>query len=212
MPELQRLAEGLEAAGYSVVLWDKRGHGDSEGRFSFGRYEWKDLVRLTEILKEEAPKAPLYALGFSFGAFHSVLAAASGAPYDGLVLVAGPQNFRGLHKAIFSGHVFRTLKYRAQRPLRLPRLGWPWQARLFPREEIKKVRAPTLIIHGTDDWIVPAAHSRALFASAVAPTELKILDGGLHAEYLLAKEPERFFDTLLPWLAARRSEQEARPK
>ncbi len=199
MPELGRLTQGLLEAGWSVITWDVRGHGDSTGRFTFGQEEWRDLSALAEEVRLESP-GPLVGMGFSFGAFHSLLAADGGVAFDALVLVAGPRDFRGLAPAIFGGHFLRTLRYRARRPVRLPRLAWPYRGQRHPREVVAALSQPMLFLHGTHDWIVPPAHSRDLHALAGARASLQILEGGLHAEYLLAQDPARFFGAVLPWL------------
>ncbi|MDF1562531.1 MAG: alpha/beta fold hydrolase [Deltaproteobacteria bacterium] len=208
MRELGVLREALLAAGYSVVLWDVRGHGDSTGRFTWGIEEPRDLAALVEVIRAEQPGSPLLAIGFSFGAFHSLLAAAEGAPFERLVLVGGPRDFRGLAPAIFGGHFLRTLRYRARRPVRLPRLGWPLRGQRHPREVVAGLAQPLLFVHGTADWIVPARHSEDLARLAGEGASLRILEGGLHAEYLLAQEPERFMEQVLPWLAAGTSRRE----
>jgi len=200
MRELKVLTEGLLGAGWSVITWDVRGHGDSTGRFTFGVEEWRDLAALVEAAFPDGPPPTLCALGFSFGAFHSLLAAAGGVPFDRLVLVGGPRDFRGLAPAIFGGHFLRTMRYRARRPVRLPRLGWPFRGQRFPREIVGELTQPLLFVHGTEDWIVPASHSRDLAALAGERATLSILEGGLHAEYLLAEDPGRFFEAVLPWL------------
>ena len=199
MAELATLRDGLLEAGWDVVLWDVRGHGDSQGRFSFGRLEWEDLRALVAQLRDAGAQT-VAAIGFSFGAFHSILAAAVDDCFDRLVLVCGPKDFRQLHTAIFGGHFFVTMRHRVRRPLQRVRLGSPFQTRVFPLEVVEKIEAPLLFVHGTRDWIVPASHSRALHRAARAPKGLEILDGGLHAEYLLTQMPEALLEVTLGWI------------
>ena len=202
MRELVVLRDGLLEAGYGVVLWDVRGHGDSTGRFTWGAEEWRDLLDLCEQVRGEVGEgSPIHGIGFSFGAFHSLLAAAGGAPFASLVLVGGPRDFRGLAPAIFGGHLLRTMRHRTRRPLLVPRLGWPWRGQRQPREVVAGIEQPLLFVHGTADWIVPARHSEDLARLAGKNASLSILEGGLHAEYLLAQDPGRFFEQVLPWLA-----------
>ncbi len=200
MPEVHTLRDGLLAAGWSVVLWDVRGHGDSAGRFSFGALEWRDLLALVDRIRDEGVGHPLVGLGFSFGAFHTLVAQAHAPTFDAVVSVAGPRDLRGLWPAVFGGHILETLRHRLRRPLRRTRLGLP-RRRPTPGEVVASLRVPLLFIHGTHDWIVPAGHSTDLHQRAEAPADLAILEGGLHAEYLLAQDPARFFDVLLPWLS-----------
>jgi pimeloyl-ACP methyl ester carboxylesterase len=204
MPELRILREGLLEAGWSVVLWDVRGHSDSGGRFTFGAAEWRDLQALVRRLRVEGVGHPLVGLGFSFGAFHTLVAEAHAPTFDAIVSVAGPRDLRGLWPAVFGGHVLETLRHRLRRPLRRTRLGLP-RRRPTPGETIASLRVPLLFVHGTHDWIVPAEHSADLHRLARAPAELVVLEGGLHAEYLLAQDPARFFGVLVPWLSRLRA-------
>ena len=198
MGELVTLREALLAAGWDVVLWDVRGHGASQGRFSFGRHEWQDLLALVDTVRSDY--SGVSCIGFSFGAFHSILAEADTPTFERMVLVAGPKNFRGLHTALFGGHFFVTLRHRARRPIQRVRLGTPFRTRTFPIDVVGRVTPPTLWVHGTRDWIVPAAHTVALHEAAPDPKDLAILQGGLHAEYLLAQMPDEFLATVVPWL------------
>jgi fermentation-respiration switch protein FrsA (DUF1100 family) len=48
------------------------------------------------------------------------------------------------------------------------------------RERIGNVSEPLLIVHGTDDQVIPAGHGRRLFALAGEPKSLAIIDGARH--------------------------------
>ena len=71
---------------------------------------------------------------------------------------------------------------------------------------------PTLVVHGTDDWLVPPFHGVRLHAAAGDPRELVLVERGLHAENMLAEDPEpllqpvvAFFDRALCFLLSRPS-------
>jgi len=64
---------------------------------------------------------------------------------------------------------------------------------------------PLLVAHGTADWLIHAKHARWLHARAGEPKELLLVEGGLHAEYMIAADPEpllqplaSFFERRLP--------------
>jgi fermentation-respiration switch protein FrsA (DUF1100 family) len=66
---------------------------------------------------------------------------------------------------------------------------YPWiPARLLmrdqflSRERIGRVEEPALIVHGADDWVVPAEHGRRLFGMAREPKQLKIFEGAGHLD------------------------------
>lgn len=201
LPELVPLVEALVARGHAVLTWDVRGHGESGGRFHFGRRSWKDLLALTGQVQSETGAGVVSAVGFSFGAFHTLLAQADAAPFDRIVWVAGPKDFGGLHRAVFSGSVSATLPYRRQRPLKGARLGLPTGGpAIKPVAVAEKVDVPVVLIHGTKDWIVPVDHSQTMAERLAGETELHVLEGGLHAEYLLAQMPETVVPLILDGL------------
>lgn len=67
-------------------------------------------------------------------------------------------------------------------------------------ELIDKIKAPLLVLHGTDDQIVPVDHAQRLFASAPDPKQIVIYPGGRHNDLRLygAGEAARTFLNALP--------------
>lgn len=61
---------------------------------------------------------------------------------------------------------------------------FPVRALMLDRFEnvagVKNMRAPLLIIHGDQDQIIPVSHGEAVFAAALEPKTLKILQGAGH--------------------------------
>ena len=56
--------------------------------------------------------------------------------------------------------------------------------------KIRRVQAPTLLLHGDRDSIVPLAHGRRLFELAASPTGLHVIEGAGHNDtYLVGGEP-----------------------
>jgi pimeloyl-ACP methyl ester carboxylesterase len=93
------------------------------------------------------------------------------------------------------------------------RQGQPWNAEAYVgasrslfallggrrryHEAVAAVRAPTLVVHGTDDRLIPLGSARALAARRPDWT-LAVLEGVGHTPQLEA--PERFLATVEPWL------------
>jgi putative redox protein len=55
---------------------------------------------------------------------------------------------------------------------------------------------PLIIIHGSEDDVVPLSHARRMFEKAGEPKELKVIEGAGHR---LRQEPEVFI-IVLDWL------------
>jgi pimeloyl-ACP methyl ester carboxylesterase len=181
-----------------VVTLDVRGHGDSGGAFTFGVKEPEDVAELAAHLRGTYDRVG--GLGFSFGGYHTVVAAARHHCFDAVALVGTP------HRLFILGHNFltpgllRSVPLMLRRRRRLTRINpTALMGRATPSRLVADIApAPLLIVHGTDDWLIPADHARVLFERAAEPKRLLLLPGALHAEYIVTTEP----DSLLAPLAA----------
>lgn len=83
------LASCAQKAGLYALRFNFRGVGRSEGVHDHGDGETQDVLALVQWLRERVPHARLALMGFSFGAFVSLRAAASARP-DVQVSIAPP--------------------------------------------------------------------------------------------------------------------------
>lgn len=51
---------------------------------------------------------------------------------------------------------------------------------MVTRDRIQTISAPVLILHGTEDRIIPVEHGKRLFEFAKSPKDLRILEGATH--------------------------------
>jgi len=195
--EHRLLAERLLAVA-DVVTLDVRGHGDSAGAFTFGRQEPADVAALAARLRDDYDRVG--GLGFSFGGFHTAVAAGLHRPFDAVALVAAPRTLFVLDHNFLTRGLVRSgpiMLRRQRRRVRFSLLALgrrrPTPARLVARI----APTPLLVVHGADDWLIPAKHSRALYADAGEPKRLVLIERGLHAENMLVDEPEALLGPLL---------------
>jgi pimeloyl-ACP methyl ester carboxylesterase len=200
--EIRLLAERL-AATYDVVTMDVRGHGDSGGFFTWGRREADDVAEVATHLRREY--ARLAGVGFSFGGYHTAVAAALHRPFDAVALVAAPRRLFLLDHNPFGSGLARSVPYMIRRERRFPRLlPFVVPRRDNPGRLIHRIApVPLLIAHGTDDWLVPVQHARVLYARAGEPKTLVLVERGLHAESMLVDDPEPLVGPLLEFLTDR---------
>ena len=116
----------LVAAGLTVYANDHRGHGLSAhaqlGEFGRGGFELlvQDMVRLSEIAREENPDLPLLLLGHSMGSFAAQRFVIDHShEIDGLIL-SGSGALDGLARAPLLAFVDRNLLNAAFEPARTP--------------------------------------------------------------------------------------------
>jgi alpha-beta hydrolase superfamily lysophospholipase len=177
-----RLAEGLLAAGITVLRFSFRGHGRSggtqEGMTISG--ERLDLSAAYRWLTANLP-GPYGLLGASFGGVSTTLQLAALRP--------APACFALWNPALEIGNVFGDGRLEHVRehgwvaPHNNYRIGQVLieERMLFPRNlalDRLDGSIPTLILHGTEDALVPLHSSRN--AAAAPNVELIVFDGAAH--------------------------------
>jgi pimeloyl-ACP methyl ester carboxylesterase len=197
MEEHRLLAERLSDVA-DVVTMDVRGHGDSEGAFTFGEQEPEDVAELSSHLRRSYDKVG--GLGFSFGGYHTAIAAARHRCFDAVALVGTPHRLFILDHNFLTPGLARTIPLLLRRKRRFTRLKpTVLLGREAPSRVVDRIApTPLLIAHGLDDWLIPPSHARVLFERAREPKQLLMVPGGLHAEYLITVDP----DSLVGPLAA----------
>ena len=177
------MAESLGALGYAALLFDFAGSGESEGDFAD--------VSLTNHVADldgafrfarEAGFDRVVLCGRSFGGAAALVYAAANPEVAGVCIWAAP------------AHPFKLFRAAAE-PLRIAPDGLvPLGSRVRVRPEFfadlqrhDLLRAaggvsprPLLIVHGTDDRVVPFSDAEDLYGAAGEPKELKPIPGADH--------------------------------
>ena len=164
----------LPAAGYSVLVPDYRGYGQSQGHADVAGLHADAGTALAWLLAR-APDLPVVIYGQSLGASVAIRLAAAQADRTRLHAVVADSGFAS----------YRGI---AREKLSEAWLTWPLQWLAFPlisdrhaAIEVVGQLAPTplLIIHGEQDRVVPVTHAEALYRAAGSPRALwRIPDGG----------------------------------
>jgi pimeloyl-ACP methyl ester carboxylesterase len=189
MDEHRRLAQRLAPLA-DVYTLDVRGHGDSGGAFSFGDKEPEDLAEIEARLRQRYRR--VLAIGFSFGGYHACVAAAQHGAFDAVALVGAPHRLFILDHNFLGRGLWRSVMPALRRSRRRTRVvpTLPLRRRVPSRLIARIAPRPVLIVHGELDWLIAPKHARTLFAAAAEPKRLVIVPGGLHAENMLAADPE----------------------
>lgn len=222
-----RLATGLAGAGIASLRFDLRGHGASEGR--------QEELTLSSILndirvmlahvRKTTGADDITLLGASFGGGICAYYAAK-RPEDVSRLVLFNPQLDYKRRTIDSrdywtddsiseaaaaelterGALQFTPTLRHGRPI-LNEVFW-----LRPHEALGEVQAPTLVVHGTSDTLVPFESSRDAVARFTAPVQLVPVEGSQHGfavhddpQYLNPKSQEYqafVIRTVTDWLTA----------
>lgn len=156
--------------GFSTLIFDYRGYGRSQGRPSeAGTYldveaAWRYLTRERSI----APKR-ITLFGRSLGAAVAVQQATVHTP--GALIV----------ESCFTSVPDMAAKLYPFLPAR-------WLSRLDynAQKQLQRVSCPVLVVHSSDDEIIPFRHGRALYAVANEPKQFLELKGDHNNGFLLA--------------------------
>jgi uncharacterized protein len=155
---------GLSRQQYDVIAVDYRGYGLSTGRPSEqGLY--RDVDATIQLAHDRLRRTDLRLLywGRSLGATMAAYAAAARAP-DGVVLEAG---FPSMRNVLETNPVLWLLSWVSS--YRFPTAQW-----------MSSVRAPTLVLHGDADSVIPYRLGQRLYDAVPGPKQFVTIPGGDH--------------------------------
>jgi alpha-beta hydrolase superfamily lysophospholipase len=163
-------ARALIAGGLAAVIFDQRGHGESEGRLD-GRV-LSDVATMAALLRSEIgrPELPIALRGSSMGGCLAILAAPL---VEARAVVAiCPASPAGLRRGLNAGR----LQFAADAEALHAAL-----AECDLHAAVEELEAPLLLLHAAGDEQVPVEHSRELAEHFRTPgCSLIVVPGGHH--------------------------------
>ena len=169
----------LPAQGFNLFVFDYRGYGKSAGTPDRrGVYE-DSLAALDYVAaRPNIDHERLLVLGLSLGGANAIAAVGS-RTIAGIRAVAIESAFSSYRKIVRDKIAAMPLLSILRTPLSYILIG----DSLSPDAVIANiVPTPLLIIHGTNDSVVPYAHGKRLFELAREPKRLWTIEGGDHTE------------------------------
>ena len=195
LPELaERIATEM---GWVAMALQFRGCGESEGSFSL-RGWLDDLLAAVGHLEQEEGVFGVWVAGFGTGGALAICAAAEHPAIRGVAALGAPADFDD-----WASHPRRLLEHAREvgmiRDPAFPPSFDDWARELRDLRAVadapRVVPRPLLVVHGSDDDLVPAFDARVL-ADAHGDAELRIVAGAGHR---LRHDP-RAIAVLLGWL------------
>jgi alpha-beta hydrolase superfamily lysophospholipase len=184
MEPLPRVKIFLEN-GFNVLIYDSRGHGESEAALnSIGYYEQKDLSAAVNFVNNKNINN-IYCDGISQGGATIIYALANG-KLKNVKAVILESVYDDLHKAIdnrFKKYTLLPADVAGYFMVKFAedRLNISVN-QMKPYESIKQINIPVLIISGTDDSNTKLEDTEHLFANANQPKELVMFEGAGHED------------------------------
>src|SRR5262245_54544141 len=110
----------------------------------------------------------------------------------------GPRHFP------FGPKLWRHAPAAIGRGRRRMRVDWlpPGKEAALPDEELRAVKVPALIVHGSDDWLISARHADRYVATLPSARRLDI-PRGLHGEYLVTSHGDELIEAIRSFLDGR---------
>lgn len=196
-PFVIALGEALAAAGLNALRFSFSGNGASGGRFVDSNIS-KEVDDLGSVL-DAVGNRPIAYIGHSMGGAVGVVRASQDSRIKFLVSLAGM-----VHTKAFAEREFGMVK---------PGAGFMWDDESCPlsqaymddlsrlnslSDRAPKIHAPWLLVHGSEDDVVPIQDSRDILAAAGANARLIEIPGSNHV--FAGANTGTMIGHVVPWL------------
>ena len=170
--------------GFSVLLPDLRGHGQSEGAYvGMGWHDRLDMLAWIDTLILDDPTAEILLLGVSMGGATVMMTSGETLPENVKLIIEDCgytsvwDEFSGQLKEQFGLPPFPFLH--AASVVTKLRAGY-WLSEASAVKQVEKSITPMLFIHGADDDYVPFEMLDILYAAATCEKEKLVIPGAGH--------------------------------
>ncbi|MFP5262724.1 MAG: alpha/beta hydrolase [Blastocatellia bacterium] len=186
--DVLRAALMLSNAGFNVLVFDGRGHGNSEGRYvTYGFYERRDVEAAIEwlVAEKKIDRGRVGVAGESMGAAIALQVAAhnpwvravwADSPFASLRRVAEEfvRRVTRLPGAVLNPVLWTTLQvanYRGKFDIKT----------VDPQTLAAQIKCPVFLVHGDADQLISTAHSENIYDALGGEKHLWIVEGARHA-------------------------------
>jgi len=193
-PTVVAVSSAIADAGFDVLTYDARGHGQAGGLCTLGDLERLDVAAVVARAAVDHDRVSL--VGASMGAIAALRYAASDDPRAasliGVVSVSSPAAWRAprtpqvaLTAALTQTSTGRAL---ARRYLNV-RLRPGWSRPESPVELVGRIGVPLVVVHGRDDRFIRRHDAATLAENATGPVLLDVVDQMGHAYHPMSHGP-----------------------
>ena len=155
----------MHELGFAVLAIDYRGFGRSSPGLPSEDLAHEDALAAWQWLAQQNPQSQRYLFGHSLGGAIAVRLAAETNDLSGLIVEGS----------------FTSI------PQVVSHFKWGWlpvapliTQRFDAASRISRVKAPVLVVHGSEDSLIPPDLGRALFDQAPSPKRFELVQGGSH--------------------------------
>ena len=182
-----------------VLAMDFRGHGNSEGFYTFTSKETNDISAVIEFAKENYEK--IYLVGFSLGGALVLIAGSNFDCINKIIAVSAPTSFDKIENQVWRPEAwiptFQKCELKRWFSIR-PSLKIC--KKIKPIDIVEKVKCPTLFLAGEKDPTVCSWHTEELYKKAVCTKGYELFKNCCHAEDLFIQDRDKFVKICTEWL------------
>lgn len=175
----QRQAEMFTGFGYNVFLLDYRGYGKSDGVITSSAQLYQDVQKVYDYLKKDFDENRIIVAGYSLGTGMASYLAANNQP-NRLFLIAPFVSITDMKDRIFPLIPNFLIKYP-----------------LDNKRHLAQSTCPVVVLHGTDDEVIPYDAARDLKAYFPDKIELITLEGTSHRRAIFHNALRQILDRYL---------------
>lgn len=187
---------------YDIIVMDFRGHGRSQGLFTWTANEDKDLLGVLKFIEGKYKRIGL--IGFSLGAAVGLITASKSKQIDSLIAVCSPARFDKIDLNVWNMGIKENIIYNIFQEGRIGkgvRPGSLWLKKVKPIDIVGKITIPIYFMHGLEDWLILPWHSKVLFKAANCLKKIDLIEGATHAEYIFRSFPDDTIKRFKDWFA-----------
>ncbi|MEB3291868.1 MAG: alpha/beta fold hydrolase, partial [Synechococcales bacterium] len=187
--DLLDFALQFQTQGFNVVLVDLREHGEIGGEFfTYGDRERADMTAvIDDWAGQNLPIDRLAILGVSAGGTVAIAAASHDARIDAVITIG---TFADLRATIEQQVWYIPGFWRDRLLAQAERIGSFQVDQASPRQFLRSVKVPTLIIHGKRDTYIPFSNAEQLYEAAPASKQWYVLENANHDNMLWQEGPQ----------------------
>ena len=197
--EMVGRAEHFYRKGYNVLLPDARSHGSSEGTYrGMGYLETKDIKQWIDKIIASNPEAEIVLMGQSMGAATVMMTASTPLPTN-VKCVIEDCGYTGVYEE-FSQQISQRYHVPSFPIMNIANVlskkiaGYSFKE-ASPVNMIKNCHLPILMIHGTEDAVVPYEFLDQLYEAANEPKEKLTVEGAGHCMSMVI-ETDLYWNTI----------------
>jgi uncharacterized protein len=170
--------------GFSVFAIDYRGYGRSSDRFPSELRVYEDAQMGLRYLTEDRGISPerIFIFGHSLGGAIAIETATHHPDVAGLIIEG---SFTSMLEVVNNRKSYAIFP-----------IGWILTHRFNSIEKVASLPMPMLLIHGTEDSIIPAFMAERLYDAATAPKQLYLVPRAGHNDVASVAGEEEYLETV----------------